>query len=81
MIKACLDSGINFFDIAEAYGSGESERTLGIAFKTLNVPRESIVVSTKIFFNNVPIDIAKYNTYGLSRKHIIEGTRNSLKKL
>lgn len=81
MIKACLDSGVNYFDTAEAYGSGESERTLGNAFKALKVPRESIVVSTKIFFNSVPIDIIKYNTYGLSRKHIIEGTKNSLKKL
>lgn len=48
IIKKALESGINFFDTAEFYGNGEAERALGNAFKTLNVPREKLVVSTKI---------------------------------
>lgn len=49
--------------------------------KATGVPREEYVVSTKLFFNGVPIDLTKINTYGLSRKKIIEGTRKSLKNL
>lgn len=75
-IKECLKLGINFYDTAEIYGMGEAERQMGSAFKELNVRRESIVVSTKIFM------VAKgVNDYGMSRKHIIEGLKNSLKRL
>jgi aryl-alcohol dehydrogenase-like predicted oxidoreductase len=49
-VKRCLDHGINFFDTAEMYGFGEAETLLGNAFKALNVKREEIVVSTKVFF-------------------------------
>jgi aryl-alcohol dehydrogenase-like predicted oxidoreductase len=46
--------------------------------RRLNVPREHLVISTKIYFANwkfVP------NTYGLSRKHVLEAIKNSLKRL
>ena len=46
--KTALQNGINFFDTAEIYGLGAGEATLGKALKELNVPREKIVVSTKI---------------------------------
>ena len=71
-VQYCLDHGINFFDTAEVYGFGKAESLFGKAFKTLNVPREKIVVSTKLFLNGPG---------NLSRKHIIEGLRLSLKKL
>lgn len=75
-VKYCLENGINYFDTAEIYGLGKAETTLGKAFKELKVPREKIVVSTKIFkFGSDPNDGL------LSRKHIIEGLRNSLKRL
>ena len=48
-VKTCLENGINFFDTAEAYGQGQGEISLGKAFKELNVPREKIVVTTKIY--------------------------------
>jgi len=48
-IRECLNAGVNFFDTAEIYGFGEAERQMGAAFKELNVRRESIVVSTKIY--------------------------------
>lgn len=48
IIKRALEHGINFFDTAENYGHGAAEVALGIALKTLNVPRENIVLSTKI---------------------------------
>ena len=75
-VKTCLENGVNFFDTAEIYGLGIAETTLGKALKELNVKREKIVISTKIFKNgNDPNDSFE------SRKHIIEGVRQSLKRL
>ena len=75
-VKTCLNNGINFFDTAESYGLGTAEIALGKALKTLNVPREKIVVSTKIFRNG-----SDPNDSFESRKHIIEGLKLSLKRL
>ena len=75
-VKTSLEHGVNFFDTAEIYGLGVAETTLGKAFKELNVPREKIVVSTKIYKNgNDPNDTFQ------SRKHIVEGVKQSLKRL
>ena len=75
-VKVCLDHGINFFDTAEVYGLGKAEMSLGKAFKELGVQREKVVVSTKIFKCG-----GDPNDGFLSRKHIVEGLRNSLKRL
>lgn len=79
-MKAAHDSGINFFDTAEIYSNGESERLMGRAIKHFNWKRNSIVVSAKIYwgsaFSDTPI-----NNIGLSRKHIIEGLDASLERL
>jgi len=75
-VKVCLEHGINFFDTAEVYGLGKAEMSLGKAFKELGVQREKVVVSTKIFRSGFDP-----NDGFLSRKHIIEGIRNSLKRL
>ena len=75
-IKKALDNGINFFDTAEIYGLGKGELAFGKAIKALNIPREKIVVSTKLFkIGDDP------NDGFLSRKHICEGIKNSLKRL
>lgn len=76
IIKTAYNNGVNFFDTAEIYGNGEGETTLGLALKKLNAPRESLVISTKIFSCGKGV-----NDNFLSRKHIIEGLRNSLKRL
>ena len=75
-VKKCFDRGINFFDTAELYGFGASETQLGVALKSLGVPRKDYVVSTKILLCGPGV-----NDGGMSRKHIIEGTRNCLKRL
>jgi aryl-alcohol dehydrogenase-like predicted oxidoreductase len=49
LYKACFDAGINFFDTAEFYTNGKAEETLGISLKKYNIPRDEIVVSTKIY--------------------------------
>ena len=76
-IKKCLENGINFFDTAESYDFGQGELSLGKALKELEIPREKIVVTTKM--NRIgKIDP---NDGGQSRKHIVEGIKNSLKRL
>ena len=75
-VKSAISNGINFFDTAEHYGDGLAETTLGKALKELNVPREKIIVTTKLMMvGKDPNDMF------LSRKHIIEGIKNSLKRL
>lgn len=73
-MRYAFEQGVNFFDNAEVYADGEAEVVMGKALK--DFPREEIVVSTKIFWGG-----SKPNTVGLSRKHLIEGTKNSLKRL
>jgi 1-deoxyxylulose-5-phosphate synthase len=74
-IKRALDAGINFFDTADVYSVGESERITGSLLK--DVKRENIVVATKVF-NPMSDEV---NDRGLSRKHILESIDNSLKRL
>ncbi|GAA5885265.1 hypothetical protein JCM6882_009547 [Rhodosporidiobolus microsporus] len=87
LIKTALDHGVNFFDNAEVYASGQSEIEMGRVFKELEVDRSSIVVSTKVFFGlgqggGKGGDSGRDpNDGGLSRKHIVEGTLASLKRL
>jgi voltage-dependent potassium channel beta subunit len=84
IFKKCYDSGINFFDTAENYFNGNSEILLGRCLKRSGIPREELVISTKLFYSNMDfLNLPKWkpNTYGLSRKHIIEGVKNSLKRL
>ncbi len=48
MLKIAYDSGVNFFDNAEAYASGESEIIMGEALKTLGFTRDTYCVSSKL---------------------------------
>jgi voltage-dependent potassium channel beta subunit len=74
-MAAAYDAGVNFFDNAEAYAGGEAERVVGNAIQQLGWRRESIVVSTKIFWGG-----EGPNDTGLSHKHIIEGVNNALRR-
>ncbi|CCO36869.1 hypothetical protein RSOLAG1IB_07303 [Rhizoctonia solani AG-1 IB] len=91
-IKAAYDAGIQTFDTANLYSDGDSERILGKAIKQLNLPRDEIVVMTKLF-GVVSRERGKFvqlneadtkgyvNQYGLSRKHIFESIKHSLERL
>ena len=79
IFKRCYEAGINFFDTAEVYGSNVSEEILGNLIKRLGAPREDLVISTKLYRNRW--NNQNPNATGLSRKHIIEGIKNSLKRL
>jgi voltage-dependent potassium channel beta subunit len=76
IMAAAFDAGVNFFDNAEAYASGQAELIMGKALKELGWPRKDYLVSTKIFWGG-----DGPNDRGLSYKHIIEGVNNSLKRL
>jgi aryl-alcohol dehydrogenase-like predicted oxidoreductase len=76
-IERALDAGITFFDTADVYSLGESERVLGDLLKKLNVKRESVVVATKVFS---PMS-DEVNDRGLSRKHIMDSINKSLRRL
>lgn len=74
LMHKAFDHGVNFFDNAESYAHGEAESLMGKVLKEFR--REDLVISTKIFWGgNGP------NDTGLSRKHLIEGTKNSLRRL
>ncbi len=75
-MSRAYDAGVNFFDNAEAYAHGNAEVVMGNVIKQLGWKRESIVVSTKVFWGG-----EGPNDKGLSRKHIYEACRNSLKRL
>ncbi|KAI8941196.1 hypothetical protein NX059_002433 [Plenodomus lindquistii] len=84
-LKAAFDTGINFFDCAEGYAGGESEKVMGRAIKHFGWNRNDIVVSTKIYWGThnsaLPSPRNKINNLGLSRKHLIEATSASLTRL
>lgn len=77
----CMDeawkNGINFFDSAEVYADGKCEVAMGKAIKALNWKREDFVISTKLFWGGHDSP----NKTGLSRKHLLEGMKNSLERL
>jgi voltage-dependent potassium channel beta subunit len=80
LMGIAYDHGINFFDNAEVYALGESEKMMGRVLHKKNWDRTSYTVSSKVFFgwrgkNNKP------NQHGLSRKHIIEACNEALQRL
>ncbi|RAK78489.1 putative voltage-gated K+ channel beta subunit (KCNAB) [Aspergillus fijiensis CBS 313.89] len=79
-MKQAYDCGINFFDTAESYAGGQSEIVMGQAIKKFGWKRSDLVISTKLNWGLANGEIL-INNHGLSRKHIVEGTRASLERL
>lgn len=75
MIHYAYDRGVNFFDIADIYARGESEKMMGSVLKDFS--RQTLVISSKVFW---PMS-DNINDRGLSRKHIFESIHNSLKRI
>ncbi len=75
--RRAWEAGINFFDTADMYSDGASEEVLGRALKDLAIPREQVVVATKVFHATGPTA----NERGLSRKHIAHAIDASLTRL
>src|SRR6202451_382969 len=77
LIKASVDAGINFFDTADVYSEGESEKSLGQSLKNLNIPRKDVIIATKVFGRTGP----GRNDVGASRGHIMDAVDASLRRL
>jgi aryl-alcohol dehydrogenase-like predicted oxidoreductase len=77
LVKTAIDGGINFFDTADNYTEGESEKILGRSLKNLNVARQHVVIATKVYSRVGP----GRNDVGASRGHIMDGVEASLRRL
>ena len=75
-MTAAYEAGVNFFDNAEAYASGNAEVVMGNVIKKAGWNRADLVLSTKIFWGG-----DGPNRTGLSRKHLVEGTNAALRRL
>jgi len=80
LMGIAYDAGVNFFDNAEVYAAGESEKMMGRVLSKKKWDRTSIVLSSKAYFGwrgkaNKP------NQTGLSRKHLTEACHEALKRL
>jgi aryl-alcohol dehydrogenase-like predicted oxidoreductase len=94
ILDHCYQSGLNFFDTANAYSNGESEEILGKAIKKYKWRRDNIVIATKVWAVvgrglEQPLAMSDdekeqngyVNQFGLSRKHIFESIDASLDRL
>ena len=79
LIAQAWDSGINFFDNAEAYANGEAERVMGDVIADLRLPRDGYCVSSKVFFGAA--EDPRPTQRGLSRKHVVEACHAALQRL
>lgn len=77
-MQAAYDAGVNFFDNAEAYASGESETIMGKVIDTLGWPRWSYVISTKLFWG---LHDAPNMRNTLNRKYLLQAIDGSLERL
>ncbi|MBE0553239.1 MAG: aldo/keto reductase [Rhodobacteraceae bacterium] len=76
ILAAAYDAGVNFFDNAEGYEQGGSERVMGQAIAELGWSRDSFVVSSKVFWGG-----DKPTQRGLSAKHVTDACHAALKRL
>jgi aryl-alcohol dehydrogenase-like predicted oxidoreductase len=76
-IKAAFEAGVNFIDTANVYSEGGSESIVGEALGNLGLPREDLVIATKVRVRMGPTP----NRVGLTRVHIMNEVHASLKRL
>lgn len=75
-MKIAYDSGVNFFDNAEVYADGASEKIMGDILQKFEWSRDSYCVSSKVFWGG---DLPTQR--GLSRKHIVDACHAALRRL
>ena len=77
LVGRALEAGVNFIDTADVYSQGVSEQITGQALKNLKIPREQVVIATKVFgeMGSSP------NERGATRYHIMDGVKASLRRL
>jgi aryl-alcohol dehydrogenase-like predicted oxidoreductase len=77
IVAHVIEAGINFIDTADTYSNGESEERVGQAIKDLKLPRESLVIATKVGGRMG----AGPNAAGASRSHLLCAVEDSLRRL
>jgi aryl-alcohol dehydrogenase-like predicted oxidoreductase len=77
LVKTSIEGGINFFDTADVYTEGESEKILGQSLKNLKIARQNVVIATKVYGR---VGSGR-NDIGASRGHIMDGVEASLRRL
>ena len=77
ILNTAYSFGINYFDTATTYGAGESERILGKWIKRFSVPREKVVISSKISSNASLLPWMR----GLTKRHVNRELERSLQRL
>src|ERR1700722_17501306 len=77
LVKTSIEGGINFFDTADNYTEGESEKILGQSLKNVNIARQDVVIATKVYSRVGP----GRNDVGASRGHIMDRVEGSLRRL
>lgn len=77
LVRTAVDAGINFIDTANVYAGGQSERILGQSIRNLGIPRDDVVIATKVLgpMGDGP------NARGASRAHILAQAKASLQRL
>lgn len=78
LMHTAYDAGVNFFDNAETYADGAAERVMGAILKKSGWPRDTFLVSSKVFFG---AEREGPNQAGLSRKHVLEACDAALQRL
>ncbi len=78
-LSAAREAGVNFFDNAEAYAGGESERIMGQAIAELDWPRWSYAISTKLYWGIHGATVNMQNT--LNRKYLLQAVEASLDRM
>ena len=81
MLAAAMDAGVNFFDNAEVYASGQSEVVMGQAFKALKWPRLNYIVSTKFFWGMSREGNTVNRMDTLNRKYLMQAIDGSLARM
>ncbi len=81
LMKLAYDNGVNFFDNAEIYSRGESEKVMGKILKKMKWDRDTYTVSSKVFFGYQGLVDSKPTQKGLHRKHVVEACEQALKRL
>lgn len=94
ILKKCYDNGLRTFDTANVYSNGHSEVLLGKFLKKYSIPREKVVILSKVYFplnsddpnvrllaGNGALSYEYMNAQGLSRKHILDSAKASVERL
>lgn len=76
LLQSAYDNGVNFFDNAEGYEAGESEKIMGAAILSLGLPRDTYAVSSKVYWGG-----GKPTQIGLSAKHVRDACDAALIRL